>query len=162
MKICTKCGETKDFSEFVKDKSKKDGHSCHCRNCKKERHKLLRSNSLLQLEKEIRSSIQLENKILLKDGKKICSHCKQIFRIEDLQGSRCAECHKMFFRKWRKNNIEKSRENSRNYRKNNIEKSRERVKRYKEKHNTIEDIQKRREYMKQYRLKKKLEKLQQN
>jgi 5-methylcytosine-specific restriction endonuclease McrA len=32
-KRCTKCGEWKLFSEFSKDKQKKDGYTCHCKNC---------------------------------------------------------------------------------------------------------------------------------
>ena len=36
MKTCTKCGETKEFSEFSKDKAKKDGYSCWCKGCVKE------------------------------------------------------------------------------------------------------------------------------
>jgi len=32
-KACTKCGETKSFSEFYKDKSKKDGVRCRCKKC---------------------------------------------------------------------------------------------------------------------------------
>lgn len=35
MKRCTKCCEWKDESEFYKDKSKKDGLTCRCKDCQK-------------------------------------------------------------------------------------------------------------------------------
>ncbi len=34
-KVCTKCGADKDESEFNKDRSRKDGLQCWCRECQK-------------------------------------------------------------------------------------------------------------------------------
>jgi 5-methylcytosine-specific restriction endonuclease McrA len=34
-KTCTKCGQTKNFTEFYKCKSKKDGLSSHCKECRR-------------------------------------------------------------------------------------------------------------------------------
>jgi len=34
-KRCTKCGEVKTLSEFHKDRSKKDGHECRCKECRR-------------------------------------------------------------------------------------------------------------------------------
>lgn len=156
MKTCTKCGEVKEFSDFVKDKSKKDGHSSYCKNCKKQRYILLKSDNLLQLEKEIKSSIILENKILLKDGKKLCSHCKQIFKIEDLKGRRCCECCNYFSIKWSKNNKDKMKDISKKYRDNNSKKVKKSIQVWRD--NNSEKIT---TYRKEYYLKKKLEKQQQ-
>jgi len=36
MKTCTKCGETKPFAEFNKDRNKKDGHRSQCKSCRKQ------------------------------------------------------------------------------------------------------------------------------
>lgn len=36
MKLCTKCGKVKPLSEFGLNKSKKDGHQCHCKECVRE------------------------------------------------------------------------------------------------------------------------------
>lgn len=35
MKTCKKCEETKDYSDFFKDKSKKDGFDIYCKECNK-------------------------------------------------------------------------------------------------------------------------------
>jgi hypothetical protein len=40
MKTCSKCKELKPFTEFHKDRTKKDGHVYHCKVCKKEYHRL--------------------------------------------------------------------------------------------------------------------------
>lgn len=130
MKTCTKCGDYKQYDEFVKDKSRKDGYSSQCKNCKHKRYILLKSNSLLQLKKEIISSIILENKMLIKDGKKICSHCKKIFKIENLRGRKCINCHNLLGEKWRENNKEKIKKISKIYRERNPEKVKESVRKY--------------------------------
>ena len=39
MKRCTKCGETKPFTEFYKHKNNIDGHTYHCKVCDAERRK---------------------------------------------------------------------------------------------------------------------------
>jgi len=41
MKTCTKCGSSKELSEFNIDRTRKDGHCCYCRTCsnnKSEKH----------------------------------------------------------------------------------------------------------------------------
>jgi hypothetical protein len=38
MKICNKCNEEKELSEFNKDKSKKDGYMNFCKECRNEKH----------------------------------------------------------------------------------------------------------------------------
>lgn len=39
-KKCTKCGESKNISEFYKNKIRKDGHSNRCKPCESEAHKI--------------------------------------------------------------------------------------------------------------------------
>jgi len=36
MKICSKCKKIKFFSEFSKNKSRKDGYKCWCKFCEKQ------------------------------------------------------------------------------------------------------------------------------
>lgn len=45
-KKCTKCGEDKTFSEFNKDRTKKDGRHSNCKECKKECIYKWRANNL--------------------------------------------------------------------------------------------------------------------
>jgi hypothetical protein len=40
---CTKCGEVKPLTLFVKDKRNKDGHHCYCKKCKNAKHNQYRS-----------------------------------------------------------------------------------------------------------------------
>ncbi len=41
-KKCTRCGQTKDLSEFNKNKSTPDELEYHCRTCKKEEGRIMR------------------------------------------------------------------------------------------------------------------------
>ena len=186
MKVCTKCGVEKPFEAFHKNKKTRDGYNCYCKDCIRLRRLELKKNPLMQLEKQIRSSIMLENKILLREGKKLCLRCKNIFNIVDMSFDViCYHCKreqeqiysstengKSVKRKQRKKYynsnkniiVEKAKEN---YKKNK-EKMKEKAKEYREKNK--EKIKEHREknkekyieYQRQYRLKKKLEKPQNN
>lgn len=113
MKVCTKCGIEKDFSEFHKNKSSKDLHQSWCKDCGKERVIKLKTDKKLQLEKAIRSSVILENKILAKENKKLCTNCKNIFFIDEInQNSMCNNCVK----EYRDITKEKKREYNKQYR----------------------------------------------
>ena len=143
MKTCTKCKIEKPFEAFYKKKSSNDGFNSECKECFNARLSELKKNPLMQLEKQIRSSILLENKLLAREGKKLCSKCNDIFLIDDLSGGGyCNNCNKEY---WLKNK-DKIKENQKEYRK-------EHSKEYREKNKD-----KIKEYQRQYRLKKKLEK----
>ena len=49
MKTCKKCEETKEYSDFFKDKSKKDGFDIYCKECNKIRksHYYLKNKELI-------------------------------------------------------------------------------------------------------------------
>ena len=40
MKECVKCGETKEYSEFLKQKENKDGYQGNCKECQYERRRI--------------------------------------------------------------------------------------------------------------------------
>lgn len=188
MKTCSKCKETKDFSEFTKDKTNTYGFTSQCKECQKKHRTELKTNASLQLKKEITRSIIIENKILAKENKKLCRKCKQIFNISDLDvHATCKKCLYDIGRKrweeksehikeyveknkekikkrnkeWYEENKERLREKQKEYAKKNKEKVKETQKRCREQN--IEHYKKRfNEWQKQYRLKKKLEILQQN
>lgn len=175
MKICTKCKIEKPFEAFHKQKNTHDGYQTACIECNKLRKLELKKNPLMQLEKEIRSSVALENKLLKRENKRLCFKCKEIFLIDDLVcgGVICKECSIEKSKEYREKNKEKNKEKlseyMKEYREKNKEKLREYMKEYhkeytrdyykknKEKINE-KNKEKRREYFKEYREKKKLEK----
>ena len=171
MKTCSKCKETKEFSEFFKQKSTKDGLSPACKSCESKRRKELKINPTMQLNKIVRSSVLIENKILKRENKKLCRCCKNIFNISDMnQGVVCLPCKREIGKKSReseKGNLSKKIQDKRYYEKNK-KKIALKTKEYREKNKEeiankkneyyLKNIEKKKEYDRQYRLKKKLEK----
>ena len=108
----------------------------------------------MQLEKQIRSSIILENKLLAREGKKLCSKCKDIFLIDDLiSGVRCKSCTIEYSKEYFQKNKDKVREHNKASCKKHYKKNKEH---YKEKRKEYREKNKEyyREYSRQYRLKK--------
>lgn len=131
MKTCTKCGETKEFSEFYKMSTAKDGHQTRCKDCTKERIKKLKESPIMQLEKAVRSSIIIENKILFKKGKRLCCSCKSIISFSSHATVMCKACAKEASTKaLRKIGVEKAKE----IRKKHYKENKERIKEYREKY----------------------------
>jgi len=97
-KICSKCGQEKDISIFVKNPTCKDGISNICRPCyalKKKKEKQDRAKR----KKPIVDSISLE---FLENNTRVCNECgeikpltKFIKRIDSLygRGYKCSTCH---------------------------------------------------------------------
>lgn len=184
MKTCTKCRETKDFSEFHKNKSRKDGYNSHCKECVKKHYLDLKQNQTLQLKREIYRTVKIENKILEKDCKKLCGRCKDIFNINELSDNGiCKKCQNEYSKQYQKTEkgkiklseyrkTDKSKEYTKKYQKEyaKTEKRMETVAKYRQtdsykvsiKKYTDKTKEKKKEYHKQWYLKKKLEKLQQN
>lgn len=162
MKTCTKCGETKNVSEFNKSIARKDGYVSHCKQCLKNRYKNLKDNIILQIEKAIKSSIIIDNKLLIQKGQKLCSCCKKIYTLNPLRKNqfRCLDCDKNIAREWCSNNIEIKRKSNKEYREINKEKLKEYRENAKDylKQYALNNNEKLKEYRKQYYLKKKLEK----
>ena len=154
MKTCTKCGKTKEFSEFYKNKRNKDGHHFECKICKNERDKELKKNPLMQLEKAVRASILIENKTLFKEGKRRCGLCENIFLIADIQGNSCRKCNRKYNKEYR----EKNKERMAKYNEKYIMKNKEKIVKYNEKYrekNKEKRKEEAKEYSKQYREKNK-------
>ena len=169
MKTCIKCKIEKPFEAFCKSKDRKDGYISKCKECEKLRRLELKKNPLLQLERQIRSSIILENKLLKRENKKLCVGCKEVFLIEDLVGGKiCKECSGILNKKYVEENSEKFKESVKKYREKNKEYIKEYKKEYREKNKENikkyrrEHSEKNKEYQRQYYLKKKPEKLQNN
>jgi hypothetical protein len=103
MKTCTKCKEEKPFSEFHKNRAKKDGLCVHCKTCKI----------------EVAKSHYEKNKDHFREYKrKYRQENKDLIRERD--------------RKYKQENKDLIREYSRKYRQENKEKIKERVRKYRQ------------------------------
>jgi hypothetical protein len=90
LKFCPTCKQTKELTEFNKNKSCKDGYQRECRECCHNHH-----NRHYHTKKSPRLK---EN---LKEGYKICSNCKQELLLSEFKpskngrfgvGSQCKSC----------------------------------------------------------------------
>ena len=136
MKTCTKCKIEKPFEAFYKHSMLKDGYRPECKECFKLRIKELKKSPLMQLEKQIRSSIMLENKLLAREGKRLCQSCKEIFLIKEMnQGVVCRSCHRKRVKEERSTEIGKLKRqlSGKKYRENNKEYISQREKEYRRK-----------------------------
>lgn len=153
MKTCTKCGETKDFSEFHKLVKSKDGHKPECKSCVNERRikkrQQLKDSPIEQMETLIRSCVMTENKMLFREGKKLCSSCKNIFLIVDLTGFYCKKCSSSRSKEYLEKNSQKIKEYKDSYREKNREKLNEAQKQQYHK-KTKEEVREYREKIKEY------------
>ena len=155
MKTCRQCKIEKPFEAFYRCKKNNDGYRNSCIECEKLRKLELKKNPLMQLERQIRSSIMMENKLLKRENKKLCYSCKEIFLIDDLVGGvYCKGCTTEHRKEYRENNKEKINEHIREYYENNRDKILKKVKEYR-----IKNKEKIKEKNKEYYEKKKLERL---
>jgi len=99
LKLCPTCSQTKELTEFNKNKTRKDGYQRECRECCHTNH-----NKHYQTKKSPRLK---EN---LKEGHKICTSCKQELLLSNFnkqKGGRfgvSGECKICLFnrnKKWR-------------------------------------------------------------
>ena len=157
MKVCTKCKIEKPFEAFWRNKATYDRYVSSCIECLKLRKLELKKNPLMQLKKQIKSSVILENKLLKRENKRLCNNCKEVFLIDDLvSGVFCKEC-----------SIEKSKEyNEKNKEKRSVyrENNKEKIKKiqseyYKKNKEKINEAKK--EYLKEYYEKNKEKRIEQ-
>ena len=104
-KICSKCREEKELSEFSNCKNNKDGLRGKCKKCMDEYDKLWRINN----------------------HEKVKEYCRKRYWKNP-------EKDKKRSKKWRVNNLEKARDINRKWKKNNPEKVKENRKKYYQKH----------------------------
>jgi len=99
------CEKEKEYSEFGKDKQRKDGMSCYCKLCKQKKSKSYADNKKINIsEKECKKCNQIypvdnfHNKADTIDGKqsycKDCTKdCKQVSReIHKGEEHKCSKC----------------------------------------------------------------------
>jgi len=118
-KTCSKCETTKEFTEFNKNKSAKDGHRPECRECEKEVKKLYRENN--------KEKIAEKEKLYRQNNKEKVSERKKLYRENNKE--KILEKEKLY----RENNKEKITERNKLYYENNKEKIKLYLKNNKEK-----------------------------
>jgi hypothetical protein len=100
-KLCPTCEQTKELTEFNKNKNRKDGYQRECRKCSHNSH-----NKHYRTKKSVRLK---EN---LKEGHKICSCCKQELLLSEFNkaklgrfgvSSECKTCLLNRNKIWREN-----------------------------------------------------------
>jgi len=144
-KQCTKCEEIKDFSEFTKNKSKKNGIESCCKLCSKMRVKEYykeNKNKVLQYQESYRNinkeKIAKRDKEYSIKNKEVISKQRKEYRVKnkDMINAK-AKIHRALnpdqMIKYRKENKEKIKITTQKWRKNNVEKLREYSKEYAEK-----------------------------
>jgi len=114
MKICSKCKEEKELSEFYKDKQKKDCLSSKCKTC---------------IDKQVKTYTDKNKetcKIRQKNSSKKYYIKNQSYYKE--YGKEYRDSNKEYFEKWREDNREKNREYAKQYFQNNKEKIKHKIK----------------------------------
>lgn len=105
LKKCGKCNKEKEFSEFSKHKTKKDGLQSECKSCRKE-----------------------INKKYIEDNRGYFKEYHKEYNKEYFQNKK--EYYKEYNKEWREKNKEKRKEYYKEYRENNKDKTKEYVKKY--------------------------------
>jgi len=100
-KLCPTCEQTKELTEFNKNKNRKDGYQRECRKCSHDSH-----------NKHYRTKKSPRLKENLKEGHKICSCCKQELLLSEFNkaklgrfgvSSECKTCLLNRNKIWREN-----------------------------------------------------------
>lgn len=123
MKVCSKCGIEKEFSEFHKCKKSKDGYKSACKFCRNKEYKIYRIENQQKeklrhdkYRKENKEKIAIYNKDYYEENKEHCLNVRQNWKENN------QELRKKHNQEWDKNNREKRKNISRKYRLKNPEK----------------------------------------
>jgi hypothetical protein len=148
-KKCTKCGEVKSFSEFHKDKNKKDFLFSQCKECvKKNMQEYYKNNSqyIKEKSKEYRkNNTEKVRKLSSNWAKKNKEKVNETNRQWSLRNK---EKVKIIHQEWRKNNLERAKKVSKEYRENNYEKVKEKNKRWVKNNPQAVQLMRKRSYLK--------------
>jgi CRISPR/Cas system CSM-associated protein Csm4 (group 5 of RAMP superfamily) len=107
-KVCTRCGNEKDISEFHKDSQKKDGLGSQCKICKTRFYiKKGKRRSKFSSEKERQNSLKESRKKCYQKQKKNRSESHKIWANKNKEALR------IYQKTWRDSNLEKARASGR-------------------------------------------------
>lgn len=117
MKICSKCKEEKEYSEFHKHKYSKDGYRYICKNCRKDSDRAYYINNNIKEKTKEKRKI---DKRYLKSNKKYRDNNQEFVKNLRIEWSK-SENGKISKRKYYINNSDRVKENVKKYRENNKE-----------------------------------------
>ena len=110
MKTCTKCGETKPFMEFSKDRTKKDGHRSQCKSCRKQyreqNKEVVRERERRYREKNKEAFAERQRRYE-KENKEAILERKRRWREKNKEAAR--EYNRLYYQKNRETEIERQR-----------------------------------------------------
>lgn len=115
---CSKCKEEKDVSQFWKRTKSKTGYNHWCKSCCRVSARVSNKSTIDKLEAQIRNATVVENKILKKDNKRLCS-CGETFVMTTPSKIRCKSCESLKNAEYRSKNIISELERQRIYREKN-------------------------------------------
>ena len=136
-KICSKCKEKKELSEFYKDKYHKDGLHSNCKVCSEKMSKKWRENNPEKVKKchdEWRKNNFEKVKKCHDEWRK--NNPEKVKESKRRDYKKNLEYYKQCHKEYRQNNIEKIKENKKEYYQKNSEKIKERAKKWRK--NNIE------------------------
>jgi hypothetical protein len=90
MKNCIACNKEKPFNDFYKSKLAKDGYSCYCRECCKDKSREGKKNFLHSKSKQIIMNM-LEHDFPEEVEQKLLFNWKQYFRYKKIRGEKQLE-----------------------------------------------------------------------
>lgn len=96
LKQCSKCKESKEYSEFNKRASSLDGLNNICKSCISIRRKELKVNTKFRIKTELHKIVLVENKILKQEGLSQCHNpnCRAEVPLNK-SNHYCKDCEKL-------------------------------------------------------------------
>ena len=123
MKVCSKCGIKKEFSEFHKCKKSKDGYKSACKFCRNKENKEYTNKNKEKIKRyrdkykaDNKEKLAIYNKKYYEENKEHCLSVRQNWKENN------PELRKKHNQEWDKNNREKRKNISRRYRSKNTKK----------------------------------------
>lgn len=126
MKTCSKCGEEKDYSEFIKESRNKDGLSGTCEECDKLRRQEYYQNNKEHMKGRMKEWRQKNPERQRENSRKWRSNNREEYNRKRREWyANNKELHDQRVKRWADNNPEKVREKSRRWYENNFEQASE-------------------------------------
>ena len=92
---CSRCKADKGVADFWKKTNSKTGYNNWCKQCCRDSQRVSIKSNINIIEGQLRNISIVENKILEKDNKRMCSTCKNYFVKNTNKSTRCNSCERI-------------------------------------------------------------------